>query len=140
MQTQPPPVLTIITVTFNAARLLEGTIRSVLEQTYPHIEFLIFDGASIDGTLEILRRLPAKSPNRQITKWSSEPDRGLYDAMNKGLRRATGDFVWFLNAGDHLFEKDTVEKIMRHCKAETDVLIGEVKLEALFGERWYPTE
>lgn len=126
-----PPLLTIVTVTWNAAHLLEGTIHSVLEQTYPHIEYLLIDGASTDHTPTILAL--AESANRRLLTGKmlriiSEPDKGLYDAMNKGQRMATGDFILFLNAGDRLFEKNTVEKMMRQATPDTDVLYGEVML------------
>ena len=85
----------IITVTYNAEDTLERTLQSVAQQTYPHIEHLIIDGASTDKTLEIAHRYPHAILH-------SEPDHGLYDAMNKGLRLATGDFLCFLNAGDTL--------------------------------------
>ena len=99
-------VFTFITVTYNAEETVERTLQSVAAQTYPHIEHLLIDGASKDGTLEIARRYP------HLAKTVSEPDRGLYDAMNKGLRLATGDYVCFLNAGDKLHDKDTVNKIV----------------------------
>ena len=117
-----PPVVTIITVVFNARELLEGTMRRVFDQTYPHIEYIVVDGGSKDGTADLLRRYEG------LSKWVSEPDKGLYDAMNKGLRLATGDFVWYLNAGDCLFRPDVVEKTMALGTAETDVLYGEVML------------
>ena len=91
----------IITVTYNAEATLERTLQSVAQQTHPDIEHLIIDGASKDKTLEIAHRYP-----HAIVM--SEPDKGLYDAMNKGLQRATGDFLCFLNAGDQLHSKDTL--------------------------------
>ena len=96
---------TLITVTYNAEATLERTLRSVAGQTYPHIEHLLIDGASKDRTLEIAKGFP------HLTKVVSEPDKGLYDAMNKGLRLATGDYICFLNAGDKLHGADTLERI-----------------------------
>lgn len=95
---------TLITVTYNAEATIERTLQSVAAQTYPHIEHLIIDGASKDKTVEIARRYPHAIVH-------SEPDHGLYDAMNKGLRLAKGDFLCFLNAGDKLHDKDTLAKI-----------------------------
>lgn len=115
----------IITVVFNGETLLPGTIESVRRQTYPHIEYIIVDGASKDGTLEIIRKAAETMPN---LKWISERDKGLYDAMNKGLRMATGDFVWFMNGGDHLHAADTVEKVAACVAETTDVLYGETLL------------
>ena len=115
--------ISIITVVYNGENLLEGTIQSVLRQTYPNIEYLIVDGQSTDDTLSIIKKYGDK-----ISKWISESDKGLYDAMNKSLDLATGDFVWFMNAGDRIFANDTVEKMVAQCTAETDILYGEVML------------
>lgn len=87
--------ISIITVTCNSAATLAETIASVAEQTYPEVEHLIVDGASTDGTLDIIR------DNRStVTQWISEPDRGMYDAMNKGIAMASGDVIGFLNSDD----------------------------------------
>ncbi len=115
--------ISIITVVYNGENLLEGTIQSVLNQTYPHIEYLIVDGQSRDGTLSIIDKYTDK-----ISHWISEPDEGLYDAMNKSLDLATGDFVWFMNAGDRIFANDTVERMIGKYTSETDILYGEVML------------
>ena len=96
--------ISIITVTYNAEATVERTLESVAQQTYPDVEHLIIDGASTDRTLEIAK----KYPHAIII---SEPDKGLYDAMNKGLQRATGDFLCFLNAGDKLHCKETLEHV-----------------------------
>ena len=96
--------ISIITVTYNAEATIERTLESVAQQTYPDVEHLIMDGASKDGTLEIARRYP-----HAIVY--SEPDKGLYDAMNKGLKKATGDYLCFLNAGDKLHSKETLAHI-----------------------------
>jgi len=100
------PVLSIITVVYNAEPIILKTLESVWNQTYPGIEYIIIDGASKDGTLELLKLYHARFSHLQ-----SEPDKGIYDAMNKGLARATGEYVLFLNAGDELAEVNTVEKI-----------------------------
>ncbi|OAV73457.1 PGL/p-HBAD biosynthesis glycosyltransferase [Bacteroidales bacterium Barb6] len=102
-----PPIFSIITITYNAACCLEKTISSILNQSYPHIEYLIIDGNSTDGTVDIIKQYEAG-----ISYWISEPDEGLYDAMNKGLRKATGDYVWFINAGDLIYSGDTVRQIV----------------------------
>ncbi len=119
------PVFSIITVVYNGELLLPGTMTSVLEQTYPHIEYWVIDGASKDNSLAIIRDFAAKMPNLH---WISEKDAGLYDAMNKSLTLATGDFVWFLNAGDHLHSPDTVARIAALVTPETGVLYGETLL------------
>jgi len=117
-----PPVISIITVAYNAAADIEGTIQSVLSQSYTHVEYLIIDGASTDNTVNIVKKYETQ------LKWQSEPDKGLYDAMNKGLQKATGDFVLFLNAGDRLYEKDTLERVFTHYTEDIDVLYGEVMM------------
>lgn len=103
---------TIITVTYNAEHTLERTLRSVAEQTYPHIEHILIDGASKDRTLEI-----ARTHGKHLANIVSEPDKGLYDAMNKGLKLATGEYVCFLNAGDKLHAADTLEKVYHEVQA-----------------------
>lgn len=111
----------IITCTFNAAATLERTIRSVDSQIYPCIEHLIIDGASKDGTLAI-------AATSKKAKVISEPDKGLYDAMNKGIRMATGDYIIFLNAGDKFHSNDTLEKVAAMIKDAPDIIYGETVL------------
>lgn len=126
-----PPLVTIITVTYNCDKLLDLTIGSVLQQTYPHIEYLIIDGASTDETIDVIQKadsINGKLIHSKLFRWKSEPDNGLYDAMNKGLGIATGDYVLFLNAGDRLFAENTVEELMRTRTPDTDVIYGEVML------------
>lgn len=117
------PTVSIITVVYNGVDLLEGTIQSVLQQTYPNIEYLIIDGASKDGTLEIIKKY-----DNQIDQWISEPDKGLYDAMNKGIQLATGDYLWFMNCGDHIHEANTVQGMMDQNQNNADIIFGEVLL------------
>ncbi len=113
----------IVTITFNAAAVLERTLDSVLTQTWPHVEHLIVDGASTDGTVAMAERYRQRSakeaPGHEVTVLS-EPDRGLYDAMNKGLALATGDYVLFLNAGDSLPGNGTLELVAGRVKALGD--------------------
>lgn len=112
------PKISVITVVYNAAALLESTIKSVLAQTYSNIEYILIDGGSIDGTMEIIKKY-----HKQIALTLSEKDNGIYDAMNKGLKKASGDFVLFLNAGDELFSNDTIEKIFSGSE-DADVYYG----------------
>lgn len=121
----PDTSFSIITVVFNGVDLLPGTVESVRNQTYPHIEYLIIDGGSSDGTVDLIQQYALEMPN---IRWISEKDRGLYDAMNKGLHMATGDFVWFLNCGDHIHLPDTVERLAALADMSTDVLYGETLL------------
>lgn len=105
---------TIVTCTFNAQATLERTLDSVRTQTYMHLEHLIVDGASTDNTLAIARQYKEDTAEEDTCHdilITSEPDRGLYDAMNKALNRATGDYVLFLNAGDTFPSPDTLEMV-----------------------------
>lgn len=101
------PLVSVITVVFNGATTLEDTIRSVLQQTYDNIEHIIIDGASNDGTLDIIRKYDA-----EVDYWLSEPDVGIYDAMNKGIAFASGDYIGMLNADDFFASAQSVEKIV----------------------------
>jgi len=96
-----PPKVTIITAVYNGASLLQETIQSVIDQSSDDMEFLVIDGGSTDGTLDILRRYDAV-----LDLWVSEPDNGIYDAFNKGVALAKGEWVIFLGAGDRLFDRD----------------------------------
>lgn len=119
------PKFSIITVTYNAGAVLEDTIQSVITQTYRNVEYIIVDGGSKDHTLDIINRY-----REHIHTLISEPDKGLYDAMNKGIRLATGDYLCFLNAGDELHEDDTLQ-LMVHSITGTelpDVLYGETAI------------
>ncbi len=119
------PRISIITICYNAASTITRTLRSVSAQTYPNIQYLIIDGASKDNTLELVREL---APEAEIY---SERDKGIYDAMNKGIDRATGDYVWYVNAGDALASPTTVEDLIRAtCTGDSlpDVLYGDTRL------------
>lgn len=100
--------VSIITVSFNSAATIGDTLRSVNAQSHADIEHIIVDGGSTDGTVEVVRRIGTR-----VARLVSEPDRGIYDAMNKGLRLATGDLVGFLNADDMLADDSTIADIAR---------------------------
>ena len=107
--------ITYVTITYNAAKVLQRTLDSVLNQDYPNIVHLIIDGASTDDTLKLVDDYIARSnaaENGHQVQVTSEPDKGIYDAMNKGLRSLDGDYVCFLNAGDFLPSPDTVSRII----------------------------
>ena len=108
---------TVITITYNAEQLLQRTLDSVLHQTYPDVDHLIIDGASTDGTLPMAEAYKAASDanNEHKVIITSEPDEGIYDAMNKGLTQASGDYVVYMNAGDFFPTDDTLEQIARRC-------------------------
>lgn len=110
---------TIITVTYNAEAVVRRTLDSVLRQTYEDVEHLVIDGASADGTWPMVEAYKAESDRRgaghKVTV-KSEPDKGIYDAMNKGLMQATGDYVIYMNAGDIFPADNTLEEIAHRCK------------------------
>lgn len=127
-------IFSVITITYNAEKTLESTIQSVVNQTYPHVEYIIIDGSSSDGTKKIIDSYSNK------TAYSiSEPDAGLYDAMNKGLAKATGDYVWFINSGDKIHDPDTIEKIIAEINGNTppDIIYGETAIIDPFGNFKY---
>ena len=119
--------VSIVTITYNAARTLQRTLDSVACQTYADIEHLIIDGASKDDTVAIAERYKAASRHEVVIQ--SEPDKGLYDAMNKGLQKATGDYLVFLNAGDTLYAPDTIETVVR-CVQQPPLLLERAGGEA----------
>ena len=126
MHSHITPLFSIITVTYHAESVLEETILSVVSQTYHNIEYIIVDGASKDRTLSIVNKYRDK-----IQAVVSEPDKGLYDAMNKGIKLATGDYVCFLNAGDTFHEDDTLQLIVHQLNKSNvlpDVIYGETAL------------
>ena len=116
------PKITIITVSYNAVKDIENTILSVINQTYPNIEYIIIDGGSTDGTLDIIKKYQDK-----ITYWVSEPDKGIYDAMNKGALKATGMWLNFMNAGDTFYNEQVLEEVFKDKDCDNaDVIYGDV--------------
>ena len=130
--------LSVITVTYNAEHTIERTLKSVAEQSYPHIEHIIVDGASTDKTLDLIRNYETAFAARQLgimnCKVLSETDNGIYDAMNKAATIATGDYLCFLNAGDTFFAPDTIEVILNskflipNSQSPPDILYGETAI------------
>ena len=117
--------ITIITTTFNSGKTIRDTVESVFRQTYKDIEYLIIDGASKDATLDIIKEYEPKFGGRM--RYISEPDRGIYDAMNKGLRMATGDVVGFLNSDDFYTSPAVLERVVQDfSKNEIDAVYGDV--------------
>ncbi len=115
-----PPLVSIITVTYNAAPLIERTLKSIASQSYANVECIVVDGNSTDATMQIVSKHKST-----VTKWVSEPDQGLYYAMNKGLRMASGDYVWFVNAGDEIASPDTLAQIFSNNDERADVYYGD---------------
>lgn len=125
MHNHPTPKFSVITVCYNAEATIEDTIQSVISQTYHHVEYIIVDGASKDRTMDIVNRY-----REHIAIIVSERDKGLYDAMNKGIGLATGDYLCFLNAGDSFHEDDTLQQMVHSIRTPQlpDVLYGETEL------------
>lgn len=117
------PKISVITVVYNGALEVEETLKSVLGQTYPQLEYIVIDGGSTDGTVDIIRRF-----EKNIDVFSSEPDKGIYDAMNKGLARATGDWVVFMNAGDRFYKDTTVSDVFAAPHFDAQVIYGGVEI------------
>ena len=116
--------ISIITATYDSGRTLRDTIQSVLSQTYTDIEYILIDGGSRDSTLSIIKEYEPLFYGR--LKWNSEPDQGIYDAMNKGIRMATGDVVGILNSDDFFTSVTVLEKVVQEFKKNA-------ALEAVFG-------
>jgi glycosyltransferase involved in cell wall biosynthesis len=118
------PLITIITVVLNGVSTLEDTIKSVIHQTYPNIEYIIIDGGSTDGTIDIIKKY-----ENYLDYWVSEPDRGIYNAMNKGIKLANGYYINFMNSGDYFVDNNTINEIfkkidIRYC----DIIYGNTLL------------
>ena len=117
-------IITIITVSYNAFSTIERTILSVVTQAYLNIEYIIVDGGSTDGTVDIIKKYES-----QITNWVSEPDRGVYDAMNKGISMATGEWVNFMNSGDCFYDQNVlVDFFYKDIEKDISVLYGNTEL------------
>lgn len=113
-----PVLVTVVTVCRNVKSSLEKTMNSLLHQSYAHVDYVIIDGASTDGTPEMLGKTEG-------IRWISEPDKGIYDAMNKGIRMAEGEWVIFMNAGDVFASDDTLSKVFS-VERDADVIYGDV--------------
>lgn len=117
-----PLTVSVITVCLNSARTIAQTLRSVAEQSWPHIEHIVIDGASTDETLSVVAQ-----HNSRVTHILSEPDKGIYDAMNKGIALAKGDVVSLLNSDDVYFDPNVVMHVVKRMQAERlDALLGDV--------------
>jgi glycosyltransferase involved in cell wall biosynthesis len=128
--------VSVITVVYNRVAEIEATIQSVARQTYSNIEYIVVDGGSTDGTTAVIEK------NRQhITKWISEPDKGIYDAMNKGLHLATGEWLYFLNSGDVFLNDGVVNQIAPQlAQSKFSVMAGKVETVGEKATRLLPAE
>ncbi|MCX7606748.1 MAG: glycosyltransferase [Bacteroidia bacterium] len=125
------PRLSIITVTYQAERHLVRTLESTASQTWRDWEHVFVDGGSTDGTLPLIRSYLSRAP---AGSWISEPDQGLYDAMNKGIRAARGEYLVFLNAGDAFWDERTLEQLFTRLPEGVDVLYGDHRYMNEVGE------
>lgn len=125
------PLISVITVVYNSVSTIEETIMSVINQTYSNIEYIVIDGGSTDGTVDIIRKY-----HEHISYWVSEPDKGIYDAMNKGLQVVTGYWTSFLNSGDRFFSVNSVALVIKNGELGencADVLYGDIVCQYDFG-------
>jgi glycosyltransferase involved in cell wall biosynthesis len=123
--------VTIITVCYNSEATIGSTIMSVLEQTYKNIEYIIIDGGSIDNTVSTIRKYEQEFNGNLF--WLSEPDNGLYDAMNKGIRIASGDIISFINSDDLFCDKLALEKVVK-------VFANNSKLDSVYADLYYVSQ
>lgn len=117
------PLISIITVCLNDGKYLEETIKNVINQTYSNIEYIIIDGGSTDNTIDIIKKYESK-----IDHWLSESDKGIYDAMNKGISIAKGKWINFMNAGDTFYQADTIEKVFVKKYDRVDFIYGDCEI------------
>ena len=113
------PLISIVTVVYNGEEFLEETIQSVINQSYANVEYIIIDGGSTDGTIDIIKKYEDK-----IDYWVSEKDNGIYDAMNKGIKVANGDWIYFLGADDILY--NILNDLIKEFDTEKDAIYGDV--------------
>lgn len=125
------PLITIVTVSYNAALTIESTILSVVNQTYSNIEYIIIDGGSIDGTVDIIKKY-----NNKIAFWISESDKGIYDAMNKGMGFASGNFLFYLGADDILFDSNVLNRVISKMEDYDNVYYGDVYINKIRKLYW----
>lgn len=117
------PRVTIVTVVFNAKAHIEKTLLSVLGQTYPNLEYIVIDGGSTDGTIDIIKNYQC-----YLGYWHSEQDSGIYDAMNKGLEKAKGQWICFMNAGDEFHSNETISELVPLQSQGAIIIYGGVEI------------
>ena len=127
------PVISVVTIVFNGINAIEKTINSIINQSYKDVEYIIIDGGSTDGTVGIIKKYFSK-----LNYWISEKDKGIYDAMNKGITAANGEWIVFINCGDFFYSKNVLEEIFIKKKNEiikADILYGGSKMFYKDGNR-----
>jgi putative colanic acid biosynthesis glycosyltransferase len=128
-------LISVVTVVYNGFDSLEMTIKSILSQTYQNIEYIIIDGNSTDATLAIIKKY-----ENQIDTWISEADDGIYDAMNKGVKLANGDFIIFMNSSDTFYDDTTLQNIIDKINDKDKVYFGRAKITHQNTSWLYPNE
>lgn len=126
------PLFSIITVVYNGAAFLEDTIRSIADQTFKNFEYIIVDGASTDGTVAVIKR-----NERHVSRWISEKDKGIYDAMNKGVALAKGEWINFMNCGDRFYSSDILDFVAGYTD-KPGILFGDAMIRYPEFERKFP--
>lgn len=119
MQNKNKPIVSIITAVFNGEKYLEQTIQSIINQTYDNFEYIVIDGGSTDGTIDIIKKYEDK-----IDYWISEKDKGISDAFNKGIKVSKGDYINFQGDGDGFYSSDSLEKVFQYVNPIEDILIS----------------
>lgn len=127
------PKVSVVTVCYNSERTIEQAILSVLNQSYHNIEYIIIDGGSTDATVDIIKKY-----EHRLAYWHSEPDDGIYDAMNKGIRKADGELLAFLNSDDYYFSNDSLQIMVGHFNKNrsADIIAGRIALINSYGIRY----
>lgn len=123
------PKVSVVTISYNAVAAIEQTMLSVINQTYENIEYIVIDGGSKDGTVDLIKKYSDK-----IAHWVSEPDKGIYDAMNKGAQIATGDYVVFVNVGDTFATKHVLSEVAAKMGAMKDIYYGNIINRMSYGD------
>ena len=118
MQHRQHPKVSVVTITLNNRDALRATMTSVLAQSYPALEYIVVDGQSTDGSVALI-----EAQSERIHRWVSEPDRGIYDALNKGIALSQGDWIIFMNAGDEFFDANTLRTVFAHPIAPQTVFL-----------------
>jgi glycosyltransferase involved in cell wall biosynthesis len=121
------PLISIVTIVFNDVQSIEQTMLSVINQSYKNIEYIVIDGGSNDGTVDIIKKF-----DNNINYWCSEPDKGIYDAMNKGIDRASGEWIIFINSGDRFYNESVLSNVFSQNHT-ADVLYGDTMMHYEYG-------
>jgi glycosyltransferase involved in cell wall biosynthesis len=122
-------LISVVTIVYNGRDVVEGTFLSVINQTYKYIEYIVIDGGSTDGTLDVI-----KNYDNEIDYWTSENDKGISDAFNKGIIESKGDYIIFMNAGDRFYDNNTVARISKYAVKKYDLIYGKTHLN--IGDRF----